>query len=47
VDNQRATATYGKVGFKEEGRSVEAVWIDGAWRDLINMALLRRNWISA
>lgn len=39
--NEAALRTYEKCGFKREGRLRQAVHIDGAYRDLIVMAVLR------
>jgi RimJ/RimL family protein N-acetyltransferase len=44
--NSPALATYGKVGFVEEGRRREAVYRSGAWHDEVKMALLRSEWKS-
>jgi RimJ/RimL family protein N-acetyltransferase len=39
--NARAIAAYRKCGFATEGRLREAAFVDGAWVDLLIMALLR------
>ncbi|KAB7628241.1 GNAT family N-acetyltransferase [Alkalilimnicola sp. S0819] len=36
-----------KLGMKEEGRRVEALFKDGAYVDIIEYGLLRRNWLEA
>lgn len=40
ADNVRAIRAYEKVGFQREGLLRRAVFIDGAWRDEIIMAIL-------
>lgn len=42
--NQRAIASYVRLGFLEEGRQREAAWISAQWEDVITMGLLRRDW---
>ncbi|CAL1712833.1 unnamed protein product [Somion occarium] len=42
--NERAIRLYQKMGFVEEGRIREAVWIDGQWQDIIAMGVLDREW---
>jgi [ribosomal protein S5]-alanine N-acetyltransferase len=39
--NDRAMALYEALGFREEGRLRQACFIDGAWIDVVLMALLR------
>jgi RimJ/RimL family protein N-acetyltransferase len=39
-DNTRAAALYAKLGFAVEGRKRRALFVDGAYHDLIFMALL-------
>lgn len=41
ADNTRAIRLYRRLGFQEEGCLREAVYFDGAYRDLLAMALLR------
>jgi RimJ/RimL family protein N-acetyltransferase len=43
ADNERAVASYARVGFVQEGRMREAAYIDGAWCDLLVVAVLRRD----
>ena len=45
--NERAIASYLKVGFVEEGRMREHAWMRGAYVDLVAMGLLRSEWLSA
>lgn len=40
ADNPRAIRAYEKVGFQREGLLRRAVFIDGAWRDEVVMAML-------
>lgn len=42
--NERAIASYRKVGFVEEGRWREDVWRDGRYVDQVVMAILREEW---
>lgn len=42
-DNVRAINTYRKAGFVEEGIQREAVFKEGRYKDLLCMAILRRN----
>ena len=42
ADNARAIALYEKAGFVREGVVRDAVYVDGAYRDSIAMALIRR-----
>lgn len=44
--NERAIASYRKVGFVEEGRWREDVWRDGRYIDHVVMAVLREEWPS-
>ncbi|GEN46179.1 GNAT family N-acetyltransferase [Alkalibacillus haloalkaliphilus] len=39
--NEAAIHLYQKLGFKEEGRSREALYRGGNWRDIIHMGLLK------
>lgn len=42
--NERAIRCYRACGFVEEGRARQAVWIEGEYIDLVNMAILRDEW---
>lgn len=42
--NEGAWKLYQRLGFVEEGRKREAIWYDGAYRDCVEMAMLRREW---
>lgn len=44
ASNERAIASYRKVGFVEEGRFREHAWVRGAYLDLVAMGLLRSEW---
>ncbi|KAG6827926.1 hypothetical protein H0H92_009904 [Tricholoma furcatifolium] len=44
--NDGAIALYKKLGFVEEGRNRQAVWIDGSWRDRIHMGILEEEWAT-
>ena len=41
ADNEPALRLYGKLGFVEEGRLREAVYLDGRYQSIILMSLLR------
>ena len=40
ADNPQAIALYERMGFVHEGRQCDAFWVDGAYCDVLNMALL-------
>ena len=42
--NERAVASYRKLGFVEEGRERESAFIDGEWHDDLRMSVLDREW---
>lgn len=42
--NQRAIASYRRLGFVEEGRERESALVDGEWQDDLRMSLLDREW---
>ncbi|WP_148587797.1 GNAT family N-acetyltransferase [Streptomyces sp. WAC01526] len=42
--NPRARRAYEKCGFEVEGRMREALFWDGAWHDVLVMAVLRTGW---
>jgi RimJ/RimL family protein N-acetyltransferase len=44
--NQRAQASYRRCGFVEEGRMRDAHYAEGAYSDVVVMALLRDDWAS-
>lgn len=41
ADDARAVGAYRRAGFVEEGRFREQTWFDGAYRDVLRMAVLR------
>jgi RimJ/RimL family protein N-acetyltransferase len=43
--NQRAMRAYEKAGFREEGRSREAILRDGRYFDEVQMGILREEWL--
>jgi len=47
ASNERAIASYRKVGFVEEGRRREHCWVRGAYVDEVIMGLLRSEWRSS
>lgn len=44
--NERAIRCYLACGFVEEGRPRKAVWIEGEFVDLVNMSILRDEWVA-
>ena len=44
--NERALRCYRAVGFVEEGRMREAVWTAGQHVDVVQMGVLRREWLK-
>lgn len=42
--NERAIASYRKLGFVEEGRLREHAWVRGRYEDEVRMGLLRSEW---
>jgi RimJ/RimL family protein N-acetyltransferase len=42
--NKRAIGCYLACGFVEEGRARQAIWIEGHYIDLVEMAILRQEW---
>ncbi|HEY7047726.1 MAG TPA: GNAT family protein [Jatrophihabitantaceae bacterium] len=44
ASNERAIASYRKVGFVEEGRLREQAWVRGRYEDEVRMGLLRSEW---
>lgn len=45
--NERAIASYRKIGFVEEGRLRQAAWVHGEYTDEVLMGLLRPDWVTA
>ncbi|MDP9310770.1 MAG: GNAT family N-acetyltransferase [Chloroflexota bacterium] len=45
--NERALRCYRAVGFVEEGRMREVMWLDGEYVDAVQMGILRREWQAA
>lgn len=46
-DNAAAICVYEKCGFKREALLRRYIHHEGAWRDLVWMAILRKDWIAA
>lgn len=44
ASNGAALRCYAKAGFVEEGRLRDHAWVDGAYEDIVRMALLRAEW---
>jgi RimJ/RimL family protein N-acetyltransferase len=47
ASNERAIASYRKLGFVEEGRQREHAWARGHYEDMMLMGLLRSEWPAA
>ncbi len=47
ADNERAIRSYQKVGFVIEGRLRQANFYNGAYRDALEMGVLREDWAQA
>jgi RimJ/RimL family protein N-acetyltransferase len=44
--NLRAIRCYLACGFVEEGHPRKAIWLEGEYADLVNMAILRDEWLA-
>jgi RimJ/RimL family protein N-acetyltransferase len=44
--NDRAISLYEKIGFKQEGRSRQAIFREGKWHDIIAMGILQAEYSS-
>ena len=44
ADNDRAIRSYEACGFKEEGHLIRHAWHEGAYKDLVLMAVHRSDW---
>jgi RimJ/RimL family protein N-acetyltransferase len=44
--NERAIRCYLACGFVEEGRPRQAAWIEGEYVDLVEMSILRDEWLA-
>jgi len=44
--NERAIRCYRACGFVEEGRPRKAIWVEGEYVDLVNMSILREEWLA-
>ncbi len=47
ASNARALGAYRAVGFVEEGRLREHAWVEGAYDDVVLLAVLRSEWAAA
>jgi RimJ/RimL family protein N-acetyltransferase len=47
ASNERALGAYRAVGFAEEGRLREHAWVEGAYEDIVLLAVLRADWAAA
>ncbi|CAB3778809.1 GNAT family N-acetyltransferase [Pararobbsia alpina] len=45
ADNERAIRLYAKLGFVDEGRYRQAIFKNGAYRDIVQMAILRDEFV--
>jgi diamine N-acetyltransferase len=46
TSNERALSIYRRVGFTEEGRLREQVFVDGEYVDVLRMALTKATWAA-
>lgn len=46
ANNERAIRCYRAVGFVDEGRMREAKWVNGQMVDVVQMGVLRREWLE-
>jgi RimJ/RimL family protein N-acetyltransferase len=46
LENVRARRLYHRLGFQEEGLQLQAVYKEGAFQDVIGMALLKEHFVS-
>ena len=46
VSNQKSLAVLERLGFAEEGRAKEYLFINGKWEDHIMTALINENWVN-
>jgi RimJ/RimL family protein N-acetyltransferase len=44
--NLRAIRCYLACGFVEEGRPRKAIWLEGEYVDVVNMSILREEWLA-
>ena len=44
--NSRAINSYNKIGFVEEGRMRQAIFINGVYHDIIFMSILQEEWLK-
>ena len=44
--NERAIRCYLACGFVEEGRPRQVLWIEGEYVDLVEMSILRNEWLA-
>lgn len=42
--NERAIHLYKRLGFVEEGRTRESIWLDRKWYDEVNLGMLESDW---
>lgn len=45
-DNERAIHSYRGCGFVEEGRLREHIWVDGRYKDMVYMGIMRSEWAA-
>jgi RimJ/RimL family protein N-acetyltransferase len=46
AENIAAAALFRRLGFRQEGHSIESAWFKGAWGSEFLFALLRREWLE-
>ena len=46
ASNEKGLRAYRAVGFVEEGRLRDHAWVEGAYEDMVLMAVLREEWLA-
>ena len=46
ANNEGMIAIAKKIGMREEGRRIQHLWLEGKWEDVIEFAILRKEWLS-
>lgn len=47
ANNIGMLAIIKKIGMREEGRRIKHLWLEGRWEDIIELALLRNEWLDS
>jgi len=46
ANNKGMIAIAKKIGMREEGRRIQHLWLEGKWEDVIEFAILRKEWLT-